>query len=120
MNKFRHLEEWFQLPDETKIRLFTETSRKMGLPSSSSAVNDWWVVPSLAIIFSMNYANALIFKGGTSLSKGWKIINRFSEDIDLALDREFIGVFFTYCISNRIFGEAKLGGFKLLFQCVPV
>lgn len=39
----------------------------------------------------MNYANALIFKGGTSLSKGWNVIHRFSEDIDLALDREFFG-----------------------------
>jgi predicted nucleotidyltransferase component of viral defense system len=36
-------------------------------------------------------ANALVFKGGTSLSKGWNAIQRFSEDIDLALDREFLG-----------------------------
>lgn len=34
-------------------------------------------------------AKYLLFKGGTSLSKGWNIINRFSEDIDLALGREF-------------------------------
>jgi len=33
----------------------------------------------------------LIFKGGTSLSKAWQIINRFSEDIDLALNREYLG-----------------------------
>jgi predicted nucleotidyltransferase component of viral defense system len=39
----------------------------------------------------MEYANVLIFKGGTSLSKGWNLIQRFSEDIDLALDREFLG-----------------------------
>lgn len=39
----------------------------------------------------MDCANALVFKGGTSLSKGWNVINRFSEDIDLALDREFLG-----------------------------
>jgi predicted nucleotidyltransferase component of viral defense system len=39
----------------------------------------------------MDCANALIFKGGTSLSKGWNLIQRFSEDIDLALDREFLG-----------------------------
>lgn len=91
MNNFTHLQEWFQLPDETKIRLFAETSRQIGLPSSSSAEKDWWVVQTLAIIFSMKCANALIFKGGTSLSKGWKVIHRFSEDIDLALDREFLG-----------------------------
>jgi predicted nucleotidyltransferase component of viral defense system len=91
MNKFTHLQEWFQLPDETKIRLFAETSRQIGLPSTSAAEKDWWVVHTLAIIFSMECANALIFKGGTSLSKGWNVIHRFSEDIDLALDREFLG-----------------------------
>lgn len=91
MNKFTHLQEWFQLPDETKIRLFTETSRQIGLSSSSAAEKDWWVVHTLSVIFSMDCANALIFKGGTSLSKGWKVIHRFSEDIDLALDREFLG-----------------------------
>ncbi len=91
MNKFTHIQEWFQLPNETKIRLFAETSRQIGLPSSSAAEKDWWVVQTLAVIFSMDCANALIFKGGTSLSKGWNLIQRFSEDIDLALDREFLG-----------------------------
>lgn len=91
MNKFTHLQEWLQLPDETKIRLFAEASRQIGLPSSSAAEKDWWVVQTLAVIFSMDCANALIFKGGTSLSKGWNLIQRFSEDIDLALDRVFLG-----------------------------
>lgn len=91
MNNFAHLQEWFQLPDETKIRLFAETSRQIGLPSSSAVEKDWWVVHTLSIIFSMKCANDLIFKGGTSLSKGWNLIQRFSEDIDLALDREFLG-----------------------------
>ena len=91
MNKFEHLQEWFQLPDETKKRLFAETSRKVGLPSSSATEKDWWVTHTLSVIFSMDCANALTFKGGTSLSKAWNLIQRFSEDIDLALDREFLG-----------------------------
>lgn len=91
MSDFLHLKEWFQLPDETKTRIYTETSRKIGLPSASAAEKDWWVVHTLAIIFTMDCAHALIFKGGTSLSKGWNLIQRFSEDIDLALDREFLG-----------------------------
>lgn len=37
----------------------------------------------------MPIAEHLVFKGGTSLSKAWKLINRFSEDIDLAIDKEF-------------------------------
>lgn len=42
-------------------------------------------------MFSLSCAGSLVFKGGTSLSKGWRLIERFSEDIDLALDREFLG-----------------------------
>ena len=38
------------------------------------------------------FAKYLVFKGGTSLSKSWKLINRFSEDIDLAIDKEFFGI----------------------------
>src|SRR5690606_26973047 len=34
---------------------------------------------------------SLVFKGGTSLSKAWKLIQRFSEDVDLAIDRTFLG-----------------------------
>ena len=52
---------------------------------------DWWVVQTLRLIFEMNCADNLVFKGGTSLSKAWGLIERFSEDIDLALDRKFLG-----------------------------
>lgn len=91
MVDFSHLKEWYKIPDETKIRLFTETSRQIGLPSPSASEKDWWVVHTLSVIFSMDCADAIIFKGGTSLSKGWNLIQRFSEDIDLALDRGFLG-----------------------------
>ena len=47
---------------------------------------DWWVVQTLAIIFEMEIGNHLVFKGGTSLSKAWGLIDRFSEVIDLAID----------------------------------
>lgn len=39
----------------------------------------------------MEIAPHTVFKGGTSLSKVWNLIDRFSEDIDLALDRKFLG-----------------------------
>jgi predicted nucleotidyltransferase component of viral defense system len=91
MDKFAHLQEWFLLPEETKTSVFAETGRQIGLPSSSAVEKDWWVVQTLSVIFSMDCAKALIFKGGTSLSKGWNVIHRFSEDIDLVLDREFLG-----------------------------
>lgn len=52
---------------------------------------DWWVTAVLRALFSLPYAEHLSFKGGTSLSKCWHLIDRFSEDIDIAIDREFLG-----------------------------
>ena len=54
-----------------------------------AAEKDWWVTAVLYALFHTKAADYLLFKGGTSLSKGWDIIYRFSEDIDLALGREF-------------------------------
>ena len=90
MQDFSHLNEWLKLSDETKLRIFTETGRGLGL-LPIAAEKDWWVVHTLAVIYTMDCAGCLVFKGGTSLSKGWNLIQRFSEDIDLALDREYLG-----------------------------
>jgi hypothetical protein len=49
------------------------------------------VVQALSVVFDMPVAQHLVFKGGTSLSKAWKLIDRFSEDVDLAINREFLG-----------------------------
>jgi len=46
---------------------------------------DYYITEALRIIAGL-YPDRVIFKGGTSLSKGWKIIQRFSEDIDLFLN----------------------------------
>ncbi len=53
---------------------------------------DWWVVQTLRIIFEMDFSKYILFKGGTSLSKAWGLIDRFSEDIDLALDKAAFGI----------------------------
>ena len=90
MNKLEHLKEWLQLPDETKRNIFIKTGEEVNLPPIAIE-KDWWVVHTLNIVFSMDCASELIFKGGTSLSKAWDLIERFSEDIDLALNREFLG-----------------------------
>lgn len=55
----------------------------------AAAEKDWWVTAVLYALFHTSVSEFLLFKGGTSLSKGWDIINRFSEDIDLALNRDF-------------------------------
>lgn len=98
MNDFSHLKDWLKLPDETKRNIFNETGRTIGLPAIAIE-KDWWVVHTLSIIFTMECAPSLTFKGGTSLSKGWNLIERFSEDIDLGLDREYLG--FKGELSNR-------------------
>lgn len=57
--------------------------------SETAVEKDWWVTAILKSLFSLSPAPYMFFKGGTSLSKGWGIIERFSEDIDIALHRDF-------------------------------
>lgn len=52
---------------------------------------DWWVVRTLELVFQLEVGPHTVFKGGTSLSKAWGLIDRFSEDVDLALDRNYLG-----------------------------
>ena len=90
MNDLTHLKEWLKLSEQQRLNIYTETGKRAGLPAFVIE-KDWWAVHILSLIFSMECANALVFKGGTSLSKGWNLIQRFSEDIDLALNREHLG-----------------------------
>ena len=53
---------------------------------------DWWVTAALKALFLTDCRDSLSFKGGTSLSKGFNLIDRFSEDIDLAISRSFFGI----------------------------
>ena len=57
-----------------------------------SIEKDWWVTVTLKALFQTDCRDSLIFKGGTSLSKGFNIIERFSEDIDLAISHSFFGI----------------------------
>lgn len=87
MNKTT-VEEWLKLSETNKRNIFIETSNKMNLPVAAIE-KDWWIVRTLELVFSTEIAPFTVFKGGTSLSKAWNLIDRFSEDIDLALDRTF-------------------------------
>ena len=60
--------------------------------SSHAIEKDWWVTTVLKALFKTSCADYLVFKGGTSLSKCWNLIERFSEDIDVAISREFFGI----------------------------
>ena len=59
---------------------------------AQSVEKDLWVCWTLRELFSLpGVGEHLTFKGGTSLSKAWKLIRRFSEDIDLIVDKEALG-----------------------------
>lgn len=79
------------LPTEDKRDIINRVTADLNIRSATIVEKDWWVTQILRAIFSLPYFEAVSFKGGTSLSKCWKLIDRFSEDIDIAIDREFLG-----------------------------
>ncbi len=82
--------DFYKLKSGQKEEIFEAIGNKKGIPGFA-VEKDWWVVQVLNIIFRMDVKEHLLFKGGTSLSKAWNLIERFSEDIDLALNREYLG-----------------------------
>ena len=70
--------------------VLTQAANKTGLPVQAIE-KDLWVTQVLQLVFALPIAKHLVFKGGTSLSKVWKVIRRFSEDIDLAIDPSIWG-----------------------------
>ncbi len=71
--------------------LCEEAAIKLTL-DARSIEKDYWVCWILRELFSLGeFGPRLTFKGGTSLSKAWKLIERFSEDVDVTIDREFLG-----------------------------
>jgi len=80
-----------KLDAKERQSLFHNTAVKMHL-NDAIIEKDFWVCLVLDYLFyRCPYKNAFTFKGGTSLSKAWHIIERFSEDIDLILDWRVLG-----------------------------
>ncbi len=78
------------LNNEQKLSVLNQVNAKNG-QDLQTIEKDWWITQVLRVLFSQPYAEHLSFKGGTSLSKAWNIIERFSEDIDIAISREYLG-----------------------------
>ncbi len=77
---------------ETRRDAFTIAGERRGL-LPLLIEKDFWVCWTLARLFALpEFRGHLLFKGGTSLSKVYGLIQRFSEDIDLSLSRSAIGV----------------------------
>ena len=83
--------KYIDLSKEDRIDVLNRVSTELNIKQREVIEKDWWVTAVLRALFNLPYAQHLSFKGGTSLSKCWHLINRFSEDIDIAIDREYLG-----------------------------
>ncbi len=80
-----------KLSADDRRELFHNTAAKIGL-NDAIIEKDFWVCLTLDYLFHRSpWKEAVTFKGGTSLSKGYHLISRFSEDIDLILDWRVLG-----------------------------
>ena len=80
--------KWLDYSEDERNALIAKVAKAKNI-DDAAAEKDWWVTAVLYAVFHTSIAEFSLFKGGTSLSKGWDIISRFSEDIDIALDRSF-------------------------------
>jgi len=77
--------EFFKLSASERLEALAHAADASGRPPHLLE-KDVWVVWSLRHVFTAPYAPHLVFKGGTSLSKAYGVIQRFSEDVDLTND----------------------------------
>ena len=76
---------------EHRDEAFRQAAAELGF-AKAIVEKDFWVCWSLQHLFALpSFGDHLIFKGGTSLSKAYDVIHRFSEDVDLSLDRAQLG-----------------------------
>jgi hypothetical protein len=74
-----------------RAELLDDVSRRRNL-APAILEKDYWVCLTLGALFSLpEIGEHLVFKGGTSLSKVYGIIDRFSEDVDISFHRDYLG-----------------------------
>src|ERR1043165_9645792 len=77
---------------EDQTTIIREVAARRGI-SAIMVEKDFWVSWTLAVLFAHpEFSDELVFKGGTSLSKVLGVIERFSEDIDLSVSPDFVGI----------------------------
>lgn len=85
------MKTFVSMPEERRRLICEQAGAQTGL-FDSSVEKDFWICWILEKLFGLpELREVLTFKGGTSLSKGWKLIERFSEDIDIVIDRAALG-----------------------------
>src|SRR5216684_5536414 len=85
------MDQFALLPAAERATVFREAAARLRLGSATIMEKDFWVCWTLRRIFSSSTLPGPLFKGGTSLSKAYKVIERFSEDVDIVLDRHALG-----------------------------
>lgn len=81
-----------KLSDAERLEIFRQTSTKLNIPLAM-VEKDFWVCWTLGRIFSDKWLSQVLrFRGGTSLSKGYGLIDRFSEDIDITMDKSLVNL----------------------------
>ena len=86
------MNNFFQLSQKDRIEIINQAVIHKKLPPEAIE-KDIWVTAILRSLFALPYSEHISFKGGTSLSKCWNVIERFSEDVDIAINREYFGFF---------------------------
>ncbi len=104
------------LSAQDRIDIIDYVSSKTGY-RSQIVEKDWWVTAVLRAIFNLPYANELSFKGGTNLSKCWGLIRRMSEDVDIAINREFLG-FGGSLSKNQISDKLRRAACSFVRECM--
>lgn len=94
--------------DERK-ELIDLVNEKSGI-TGVALEKDWWVTITLKALFNSEYSKYIVFKGGTSLSKCYKLIDRFSEDIDIVIDPNAFGWEYETEPSNSFVKRLKRAG----------
>jgi predicted nucleotidyltransferase component of viral defense system len=84
------MSNFLKLSKKEQIRHINKAVFSLNLPLEAIE-KDIWVTAVLRSLFALPYAEHISFKGGTSLSKCWNVIERFSEDVDIAINREYFG-----------------------------
>lgn len=83
--------KWLTLTPERRKAIIDNINFKTGL-AVVAIEKDFYVTAALKAVFQTPWADQIVFKGGTSLSKGWNLISRFSEDVDLAISPAALGM----------------------------
>lgn len=85
------MDKFLKLSERDRLDAFSKAEVEIGL-SEDIIEKDFWVCWTLKELFSLDQIkDNLTFKGGTSLSKIYKVIDRFSEDIDVSIERAYLG-----------------------------